>query len=90
MGRRDERPPVPRALEAATGLKPGSWESVEALALLAIEAGGRPENGIVARGRPHRRGRAEVGRLGERPGAGLPGSRGPGARRLRAEALLRS
>ena len=44
MGRRDERPPVPRALEAAAGLKPGSWESVEALALLAIEASGRPES----------------------------------------------
>jgi hypothetical protein len=41
--RPDERPPLQRALETAAGLKAGSWESVEALALLAIEAKGRPE-----------------------------------------------
>ena len=42
-GRKDERPPLQRALEAAAGLKAGSWESVEALAMLAIEAKGQPE-----------------------------------------------
>ena len=40
---RDERPAVERALDTAAGLKAGSWESVEALAVLAIEAKGRPE-----------------------------------------------
>ncbi|GAA4713567.1 hypothetical protein GCM10025782_07250 [Pedococcus ginsenosidimutans] len=39
----DGRPPLQRALDAATGLKPGTWESVEALALLAIEAKDLPE-----------------------------------------------
>ena len=39
----DERPPLQRALDAVAGLKAGSWESVEALALLAVEAKGRPE-----------------------------------------------
>lgn len=44
VGRRnDDRAPLERALEAAAGLKVGSWASVEALALLAIEAKGRPE-----------------------------------------------
>ena len=44
MGRQaDVRPPLQRALDAAAGLKPGSWESVEALALLAIEARQLPE-----------------------------------------------
>jgi hypothetical protein len=44
MGRPpDERPPLQRALDTAAGLKAGSWESVEALALLAIEAKGLPE-----------------------------------------------
>lgn len=38
---RDGRPPLDRALEAAAALRPGSWESVETLALLAIEAGAR-------------------------------------------------
>ena len=42
-GRKDERPPLERALEAAAGLKAGSWESVAALAMLSIEAQGRPE-----------------------------------------------
>ncbi|GAA3542460.1 hypothetical protein AFL01nite_09720 [Aeromicrobium flavum] len=32
-----------RALATAAGLKPGTWEAVESLALLAIEASGRPE-----------------------------------------------
>ena len=41
--RTDDRPPLEKALEAAAGLKPGSWTSVEALALLAVEAAGRPE-----------------------------------------------
>lgn len=45
MGKnRDERLPVQRALDAVASLKPGSWESVEALALLAIEVKGRPES----------------------------------------------
>ncbi len=45
MGKnRDERLPVQRALDAVASLKPGSWESVEALGLLAIEAKGRPES----------------------------------------------
>lgn len=45
MGKRlDERPALQRALDTVTGLKVGSWESVEALALLAIEAKGRPES----------------------------------------------
>jgi hypothetical protein len=42
-GRKDERPALERALEAAAGLKVGTWTSVEALARLAIEAKGRPE-----------------------------------------------
>ncbi|HET7682426.1 MAG TPA: hypothetical protein VFK34_02010, partial [Marmoricola sp.] len=45
MGRMsDDRPPLDRALEAVPGLRAGSWESVEALALLAIEARDRPES----------------------------------------------
>ena len=43
FGRRDERPPLERALAAGAGLKPGGWDSVEALAMLSIEARGRPE-----------------------------------------------
>ena len=43
----DDRPPLQRALAAATGLKPGSWEGVEALALLAIEAQGLPESAAL-------------------------------------------
>ncbi len=44
MGKQlDERPPLQRALGAVAGVKAGSWESVEALALLAIEAKGLPE-----------------------------------------------
>jgi hypothetical protein len=44
MGKQlDERPPLQRALDAVAGLKVGSWESVEALALLAIEAKGHAE-----------------------------------------------
>ncbi len=34
----DQRPPLDRALEVVDGLKAGSWESVETLALLAVEA----------------------------------------------------
>ena len=41
--RKNERAPLERALEAADGLKAGSWASVEALALLSIEAKGRTE-----------------------------------------------
>lgn len=43
MGRRDERAPLVRALDAANGLKPGTWESVEALSVLALECGRSPE-----------------------------------------------
>ncbi len=44
FGRRDDqRAPLDRALAAAAGLRAGSWESVEALAVLAVEARGRPE-----------------------------------------------
>ncbi len=44
MGKQlDGRSPLQRALGAASGLKAGSWESVETLALLAIEARGLPE-----------------------------------------------
>lgn len=39
----DERSPLQRAVEVAVTLKPGSWQSVEALALLAIEAKELPE-----------------------------------------------
>jgi hypothetical protein len=41
--RQDERPPLQRAQEAAASLKPGTWESVETLALLAVECQGTPE-----------------------------------------------
>ncbi|KQZ89774.1 hypothetical protein ASD62_11140 [Phycicoccus sp. Root563] len=39
----DGRPPLQRALDAAAGLKPGTWESVETLAVLAIEAKDLPD-----------------------------------------------
>jgi hypothetical protein len=42
-GRKDERAALERALEAAAGVKVGAWSSVEAFAMLAIEAQGRPE-----------------------------------------------
>jgi hypothetical protein len=35
--------PLEQALDAASGLKAGTWASVEALSMLAIEAKGRPE-----------------------------------------------
>jgi hypothetical protein len=41
--RNDQRPPLERGLAAAAGLTAGTWASVEALSLLAIEAKGRPE-----------------------------------------------
>lgn len=41
--RQDGRAPLEKALDAAADLKPGSWASVEALSMLAIEAKGRPE-----------------------------------------------
>jgi len=44
FGKREEKlPPLERALEAAAGLKAGSWDSVEALSMLSIEAHGRAE-----------------------------------------------
>jgi hypothetical protein len=41
--RQDVGPPLERALEAASGLKAGTWASVEALSMLSIEALDRPE-----------------------------------------------
>lgn len=43
----DQRPAVERALESATGLKPGTWRAVEALSLLAVEAKGTLEAGRI-------------------------------------------
>ncbi len=44
LGKRQEPgSPLERALDAAAGMKAGSWASVEALSMLAIEAKGRPE-----------------------------------------------
>jgi len=40
---RDKGTPLEEALTAASGLKAGTWASVEALSMLAIEAHGRPE-----------------------------------------------
>lgn len=54
LGRKDDRPPVERALEAAFGFAPGagSWQAVEVLSLLAIECAGRPEGaGLLDRAR---------------------------------------
>lgn len=45
MGHRDERTPLERAFEAAAGLKAGTWEAVEALSWLAVEAAGTPAAG---------------------------------------------
>jgi hypothetical protein len=42
-GRKDERAALDRALEAAAGLRVGTWTSVETFAMLAIEARGRPQ-----------------------------------------------
>ncbi|MFN8079948.1 MAG: hypothetical protein U0Q19_10315 [Kineosporiaceae bacterium] len=47
--RMDNAPPFRRAMETAASLKAGSWESVEALAVLAIAARGRPEAAEVYR-----------------------------------------
>jgi hypothetical protein len=47
MGRQDDRPPLVRALEAADGLKAGTWESVEALSVLAIEAKDLPDGATM-------------------------------------------
>lgn len=46
-GRSDERSALERALETAAGLKAGNWASVEALAMVAIEAKGRPEAQVL-------------------------------------------
>lgn len=40
---RDRGTPLEEALEAASGLKAGTWTSVEALSILSIEAQGGPE-----------------------------------------------
>lgn len=37
--------PLDRAIATAAGLKPGTWEAVETLAILAIAAAGRTEAG---------------------------------------------
>ncbi|HET6562891.1 MAG TPA: hypothetical protein VFG72_13530 [Marmoricola sp.] len=45
FGKRQEPgSPLERALDAAAGLKAGSWASVEALSMLSLEAKGRPES----------------------------------------------
>jgi hypothetical protein len=51
MSGRDERPAIERAQQAAAGLKPGTWESVEALALLAVEVGGADGRALCERAR---------------------------------------
>ncbi len=38
FGRSDDRDPLVRALESAAGLKNGTWDSVQACAMLSIEA----------------------------------------------------
>jgi hypothetical protein len=43
----DQRPAVDRAFETARRLKPGTWESVEALATLAANCPSHPESGQV-------------------------------------------
>jgi hypothetical protein len=40
----DQRPAADRAFEAARKLKPGTWESVEALATLAANCPSHPES----------------------------------------------
>ncbi len=47
MGRQDDRPPLARALEASGGLRAGTWESVEALCVLAIETKDLPDGAIM-------------------------------------------
>ena len=47
FGRRDERDPLIRALEAAASLKIGTWESVMSYAMLAVEANGSPEADVL-------------------------------------------
>lgn len=47
MGRQDDRPPLVRALEAAGGLKAGTWGSVEALCVLAIETKDLPDGAMI-------------------------------------------
>lgn len=47
MGRQDDRPPLVRALEVAGGLRAGTWESVEALSLLAIESKDLPDGAAM-------------------------------------------
>lgn len=39
----NESAALARALQTATGLKPGTWDAVEALSILAIEARGLPD-----------------------------------------------
>ncbi|GAA4588919.1 hypothetical protein BJY16_008720 [Actinoplanes octamycinicus] len=45
----DDRPPLQRALDAAATLKPGTWESVEALAQLAVACQGSPDAARIYR-----------------------------------------
>ncbi len=48
MGKQpDGRSPLTRAVDAVAGLKAGTWESVEALAMLAIEAKDLPEGARI-------------------------------------------
>jgi len=43
MSTYSDQPALERALATAAGLKAGTWESVEALALLAVEVSGTPQ-----------------------------------------------
>ena len=62
MGRQiDERPPLQRALDTVAGLKAGSWDSVEARAVLAVEAKHRAEGASL-------RDAAHAAAAGLRPG----------------------
>lgn len=50
LGRRsDEGAPLARAVQAAAGLKAGTWESVEALAYLAVASKASPDGAAALR-----------------------------------------
>ena len=59
--RHDERPPLQRALEVAASLKPATWESVESLAVLAIECKGTPEAERLYQAASHAAARLKAG-----------------------------
>ena len=47
--RSDEGSPLDRAAQAAAGLRPGTWESVEALAFLAVASKASPDGAAALR-----------------------------------------